>query len=360
MRLDAFDYELPPELIAQEPAPSRERARLMLLPASGDAVHTHVAELAEHVAPGTLVVVNDTRVMRARILGTKEGTGGKTEVFLLRKTGESVDGNAATTVQTWKALARASKGLRPGMRVTKGVLVAELLGRDAEGLFEVALSTRDGSPIDDAVRAAGQLPLPPYIKREPRPEDEDRYQTVYARSEGSVAAPTAGLHLTNAILEALRSRGCELASCTLHIGLGTFQPVTVEDLDDHPMHAEYFEVSRELASAIARARDRGAPVLAIGTTTVRTLESAKDPDRPGLVRPCAEETRLLVQPGYRFAVVDRLFTNFHLPKSTLLALVCAFGGHERIMEAYRLAVRERYRFFSYGDAMLVDREGGAR
>jgi S-adenosylmethionine:tRNA ribosyltransferase-isomerase len=353
MRLDALDYDLPPELIAQEPAAARERARLMTMSSRAPILHTHVADLAEHVAPGTLVVVNDTRVMRARIVGTKEGTGGKTEIFLLRKLSEHALPSGA--VQTWRALARASKGLRPGMRVRKSELVAELLGKTDDGLFEVAISTCDGSPIDDAVRAAGQIPLPPYIKRAPRPEDEERYQTVYARAEGSVAAPTAGLHLTHALLEALRSRGCEIASCTLHIGLGTFQPVAVPDLDDHPMHAEYFEVTHELATSVARARDRGAPVLAIGTTVVRTLESAKDPERPGLVRPCAEETRLLIQPGYRFEVVDRLFTNFHLPKSTLLALVSAFGGLERTLEAYRLAVREGYRFFSYGDAMLLER-----
>ena len=355
MRLDAFDYDLPPELIAQEPAAARDRARLLVVPPEGAPLHTHVAELAEHVAKGTLVVVNDTRVLHARILGVKEGTGGKTEIFLLRKLAETVEDGRG--VQRWSALARASKGLRPGMRVLKGALVVELLGRTDDGLFEVALSTRDGSPLDEAVRAAGQLPLPPYIKREPRPEDEERYQTVYARADGSVAAPTAGLHFTVALLEALRSRGCEIASCTLHVGLGTFQPVTVEDLDDHPMHAEYFEVTRELAASIARARERGAPVLAIGTTVARTLESARDPARPGLVRACAEETRLLIQPGYRFSVVDRLFSNFHLPKSTLLALVSAFGGLERVMDTYRLAVRERYRFFSYGDAMLLDRTG---
>ncbi len=353
MRLDALDYELPPELIAQEPAADRDRARLMVLPRDGGTLHAHVADLAEHVPEGTLVVVNDTRVLRARILGTKEGTGGKTEIFLLRKVREDVAGGAA--VQTWRALARASKGLRPGMRIDKGVLRAELAGKTEDGLFEVDLTTRDGSPIDEAVRAAGQIPLPPYIKRAPRPEDEERYQTVYAKREGSVAAPTAGLHLTSALLEALRSRGCEIASCTLHIGLGTFQPVTAADLDEHPMHAEYFEVTRELAASVARARERGAEVLAIGTTTVRTLESARDPERPGLVRACAEETRLLVQPGYRFGVVDRLFTNFHLPRSTLLSLVTAFGGLSRVLEAYRLAVRERYRFFSYGDAMLLDR-----
>jgi S-adenosylmethionine:tRNA ribosyltransferase-isomerase len=186
-------------------------------------------------------------------------------------------------------------------------------------------------------------------------DDEARYQTVFARADGAVAAPTAGLHLTEPLMRRLEEKGCEIATCTLHVGLGTFQPVTAEDLDDHPMHAEYFEVPRALSTAVARARQRGAPVLAVGTTVVRALESARDETRPGHLRPCAEETRILIQPGYHFAVVDRLLTNFHLPQSTLLALVCAFAGTDRVLEAYRHAVRERYRFFSYGDAMLLER-----
>lgn len=354
MRVERFDYALPPELIAQSPSPERERARLFVCPRSdGPPQHRFIADLAEHVAPGTLVVVNDTKVMPARILGTKEGSGGKTEVFLVRRLSDPDDGPG--TRQRWRALARASKALRPGTRIVKGVLVIEFEGKADDGLFEVRLSTIDDSPVDEARLAAGQVPLPPYIKREVSREDEERYQTVYARAEGAVAAPTAGLHLTEPLLKRLESRGCEVATCTLHVGLGTFQPVTVEDLDDHPMHSEYFEVTRALASAIARARDRGAPVLAIGTTVVRALESAVDRDRPGHVRPCAEETRILIQPGHAFQVVDRLLTNFHLPKSTLLALVCAFAGTERVLAAYRTAIAERYRFFSYGDAMLLDR-----
>ncbi len=355
MRVDRFDYALPPELIAQAPTDEREHARLLVVPRAGPSLHRVIADLAEHVAPGTLVVLNDTKVLPARILGTKEGTGGRSEVFLVKRLVD-VTAEDGTNAERWRALARASKALRPGTRVVKDALVIDFEGKHEDGLFEVRLTTRDGSPVEEARRKAGQVPLPPYIKRDVTPEDEERYQTVFARAEGAVAAPTAGLHLTAPLMKRLESRGCELAMCTLHVGLGTFQPVTVLDLDEHPMHAEYFEVTRSLASAIARARERGAPVLAVGTTVVRALESAKDPERPGHVRPCAEETRILIQPGYRFAVVDRLLTNFHLPKSTLLALVCAFAGTERVLETYAEAVKGKYRFFSYGDAMLLERE----
>jgi S-adenosylmethionine:tRNA ribosyltransferase-isomerase len=360
MRVERFDYALPVELIAQTPAAEREQARLLVVPPGTSAVqHRVIADLAEHVAPGTLVVVNDTKVFPARILGTKEGTGGKSEVFLVRKLSDALDETGRAT-QRWRALARASKALRPGTRIVKDALVVEFEGKGDDGLFEVRLFTRDGSPLDEARTRAGQVPLPPSIKRDVRPEDEARYQTVFARAEGAVAAPTAGLHLTPALLKRLESRGCEIATCTLHVGLGTFQPVTVDDLDDHPMHSEYFEITRALAAAVARARQRGAPVLAVGTTVVRALESAKDPERPGHVRPCAEETNILIQPGHSFAVVDRLLTNFHLPKSTLLALVCAFAGTERVLDVYAAAVKERYRFFSYGDAMLLERSSEAR
>ncbi len=352
MRVERLDYDLPPELVAQSPAPEREAARLMVVPADGPMLHTTIAELDAHVPEGSLVVVNDTKVLRARILGVKEGSGGKTEIFLVRKLGEILEGTR--TVQRWRAMGRASKPLRAGTRVVKGPLVVEIEGKADDGLYEVRLVAREGS-LDDAMRAAGQIPLPPYIKRDVAAEDEQRYQTVFAQNEGAVAAPTAGLHLTSALMRRLESRGCEIATCTLHVGLGTFQPVTVEDLDDHPMHAEYFEIPRSLCAAVARARQRDAEVVAVGTTVVRALESARDEARPGHVRPCAEETRILIQPGYRFSVVDRLLTNFHLPKSTLLALVCAFAGTERVLDAYRLAVRERYRFFSYGDAMLLER-----
>ena len=373
MRIDAFDFELPPELIAQEPAPSREDARLLVVGKDHE-THTRIRDLAAYVPRGALVVVNDTKVIRARILGTKEGSGGKAEIFLVKRIsaqawglaptkeaessrplarGGGVGGEAPDAAETWLAMTKASKPMRPGTRVIAGPLVVTIEGREAnDGLFIVKLEASSGR-LDEALRAGARVPLPPYIKRETTEADEARYQTVFAKREGAVAAPTAGLHVTERLLEELRARECDVEACTLHVGLGTFQPVTTEDLDDHPMHAEYFEVSPALAAAVRRARSRNAPVMAIGTTVVRALESAATDD--GLVRECAEETRILIQPGYRFRVVDRLLTNFHLPKSTLLALVCAFAGTERVLHAYKQAVDARYRFFSYGDAMLLER-----
>jgi S-adenosylmethionine:tRNA ribosyltransferase-isomerase len=361
MRVERFAYDLPPELIAQAPPPERELARLMVLgersvgAADTGPQDSQIAALVDHVPPGCLLVVNDTKVIRARILGRKDGSGGKAEVFLVRKE----PGPMEEGVERWRAMARASKPLRLGTRIVAGAITAEIEGKADDGLYSVRLRSTDaGLPVADAIEQAAEVPLPPYIKRKPDAADTERYQTIFARVPGAVAAPTAGLHLTAPLLKRLEARGCEIASCTLHVGLGTFEPVKTEDLDDHVMHAEYFEVSRALASAIARARERGAEVLAVGTTVVRALESAADPDREGHVRPCAEETRLLIQPGaFRFRVVDRLLTNFHLPRSTLLALVCAFAGTDRVLAAYRTAVERRYRFFSYGDAMLLPRDG---
>jgi S-adenosylmethionine:tRNA ribosyltransferase-isomerase len=383
MRVDTFSYDLPPERIAQHPTEDREAARLMVLP-PGDAElqHTRVGDLASLVPEGALVVLNDTRVIRARLLGKKPETGGKVEIFLVRRLGTrslEIAPGEVRDVEVWRALGKASKSLKFGSDVhvsrTDGAatdaprspfdssprrgpsLVVRLLGRaDDDGLLEVALYVPGGAePIDDVIRAVGHVPLPPYIKRDDLSTDVERYQTVFARVDGAVAAPTAGLHLTRALLGRLAVRGCEVATVTLHVGLGTFQPVTVEDLDQHPMHAERFEITRTTARAIARARERGVPVVAVGTTVVRALESAADPEREGFVQPMAGDTRLLIQPGYRFRVVDKLVTNFHLPKSTLLAMVCAFAGTERVLSAYETAVREGYRFFSYGDAMLLSR-----
>ena len=222
-----------------------------------------------------------------------------------------------------------------------------------DGLLEVLLWAAGGEPVGEQLEACGHVPLPPYIKRTDVIEDAARYQTVYARHAGAIAAPTAGLHLTPGILDRLVARGCEVASVTLHVGLGTFQPVQADDLDQHSMHAEDFELPEPTVAAIARARARGAAVVAVGTTTVRALESAADSERPGHVRAMSGETRILIQPGHRWRVVDALLTNFHQPRSTLMALVCAFGGTERLLAAYQVAIRERYRFFSYGDAMLL-------
>lgn len=393
MRVDALQYELPPELVAQWPAKTREVARLLHLPRPTEAAqasieHRTVSDLPDLLPSGTLVVVNDTRVIPARLLGRRRETGGQVEVLLVRRTGvrqiEVAPGDMRSA-EVWSALGKASKPLKfgtdievPRRRVDAGAeptadptgephddprqpvpvraphLNVRLLGRAGEnGLLEVALWPSSGESLDDALRACGAIPLPPYIKREAEPDDADRYQTVYARHDGAIAAPTAGLHLTNALLGRLMVRGCDVASITLHVGLGTFQPVTADDLDAHPMHAEGYVVSQSAADAIASARSRGAPVVAIGTTTVRALETAADPLRPGHVLASSGETRLLVQPGHRWRIVDGLLTNFHVPRSTLLALVCALGGTERVLGAYRVAVREHYRFFSYGDAMLL-------
>jgi S-adenosylmethionine:tRNA ribosyltransferase-isomerase len=386
MRVDTFSYDLPPERIAQQPAEDREAARLMVLLGDGPRREATVGDLASLLPKGALVVLNDTRVLRARLLGKKPETGGKVEIFLVRKVGEraialgaGADGQASETreVEVWRALGKASKPLKfdtdvivgateapPGSVCAPGLqLIVRLLGRaEDDGLLEVGLSVRGAASVEEAIRAVGHVPLPPYIKRDDRAEDADRYQTVFARVDGAVAAPTAGLHVTRALLGRLAVRECEVATVTLHVGLGTFQPVTVDDLDQHPMHNERFEVTRTAARAIARARERGAPVVAIGTTVVRALESAADPDRPGFVRPMAGDTRLLIQPGKEDAikVVDFLLTNFHLPRSTLLAMVCAFGGTERVLAAYRGAVEDGFRFYSYGDAMLLDRGGVGR
>lgn len=327
--------------------------------------HRRVAELAELLPAGALVVVNDTRVIPARLLGRKRDTGGHVEVLLVRRdddqTVKTPQGDARLA-QTWRALGKSSKPLRFGTDVEvlargseggRSDLLIRLLGRADDGLLEVALWTSTGAPVDAELRACGHVPLPPYIKRIDEDVDDERYQTVYARHEGAVAAPTAGLHITNALLGRLALRGCDVASVTLHVGLGTFQPVQVEDFDDHVMHAERFSVSQSTAAAVARARAQGRPVVAVGTTTARALESAADPNRPGEVRPSRGETRLLITPGYAWRVVDGLVTNFHLPRSTLLAMVCSLGGTERVLGAYRIAVREQYKFYSYGDAMLV-------
>ena len=360
MRIDAFDYALPEELVATSPPKERDGARMLVLeplvPGADaephDAAHlleSSVRDLAAFVPEGALVVLNDTRVVRARLLGHKVGSGGKAEIFLVRKRSDG----------THLALGKASKSLRPGTQIAAGNLRVEVLGRDeGTGLLEVSLSTTDGSTVDAAIAIEGHMPLPPYLRRAATAEDDERYQTVFAREDGAVAAPTAGLHVTRELLARLEQKGVATATVTLHVGLGTFSPVTAADLDDHAMHSEGFTIPRSTVRAIESARARGKPVVAIGTTVVRALESARAADRPGHVHEVTSgETRLLIQPGYRFGVVDMLLTNFHLPKSTLLALVCAFGGQTRVLAAYRHAVRTKMRFFSYGDAMFLARVG---
>ncbi len=362
MRVDLLDYELPSELIAQHPAADRQDARLLAVGAGDAHEHRTIDDLAELIPDRALLVLNDTRVLPARLFAHKE-TGGRVEIFLVRRVETRVEGGRP--VEIWRALGKASKSLRFGIELRVGgpakagdaeppTLFARILTRsEDDGLLEVALYTDGRGSIEDAVSACGRMPLPPYIKRDVEPADAERYQTVYARVPGAVAAPTAGLHLSRAMLGRLvAARGCEIAAVTLHVGLGTFSPVTAEDLDQHKMHAEWFDVSQTTARAVLEAKREGRPVVAIGTTTVRALESAS---ASGEIRASVGETRLLIQPGYQFRSVDMLFTNFHLPKSTLLALVAAFGGTKRVLGAYQQAVAARYRFFSYGDAMLLSR-----
>ncbi len=357
MRLDELDYHLPPELIAAFPAEQRDGSRLLIahLDEPGAIEHAAFAAFSERVPEGALLVLNDSKVLPARIFGSKRGSGGRVELLLVQELeAERSDGQGAR--QRWLALGRASKGLRPAQELELGgTLSAELIAaRGGRGEWEVELRARTGS-VQDAVLAAGKVPLPPYLGRAELPIDRERYQTVYAKHLGSVAAPTAGLHLTERAMLRLRERGVHIAFVTLHVGLGTFQPVYVDDLDEHPMHAERFGVSEETAQAIADARGRHAPVIAVGTTSARTLEAAADPERPGHVRAGSGETRLLLQPGSPVRVVDELLTNFHLPRSTLLALVAAIAGVPTTQAIYRTAVAERYRFYSYGDAMWLTR-----
>ena len=336
MRTDELLFDLPPELIASTPLAERDASRLLVLRREGGTLTDDVIRSLPSLLPdGALLVVNDTRVIPARLRGVKP-SGGKAEFLLVRSKGE--DG------RRWEALGRASKPMRDGVviEIAPGLAV-RILGRDGM-MLDVELLADDPWA---AIERHGEMPLPPYMHRAPEESDRERYQTVYADRPGAVAAPTAGLHLTDELFAAMRARGIDRVSVTLHVGPGTFAPVVVDDLDEHPMHSEWYDVPVATAEAVRAAKRDGRPVVAVGTTVVRTLESwALDGERTG-------ETRLLIQPGYSFRVVDALLTNFHLPRSTLLALVMAFGGPERVRAAYAMAVALRYRFFSYGDAMLV-------
>lgn len=350
MKTELFDYDLPDDRIARHPAPERDGARLLVVHPEA-LEHRRVRDFPELVPEGALVVVNDTRVRRARLFGARHGSGGRVELVFLSALPK--DSGAGAPRERWLAMGRASKPLRPGTRIDAGELVAEVLGRDEAGILTLEVEAPGG--VEAYLEEHGRVPIPPYLGRADEPEDVERYQTVYARRTGSVAAPTAGLHLTPEAFARLEARGIEVGRVELEVGLGTFKPVEVDDLDHHPMHAERFSVSEELAERIAAARARGAKVVAVGTTVVRALESVADPKRPGFVRPYQGETRLLIQPGYSFRVVDALLTNFHQPRSTLLALVSAFAGLERIRSAYAEALAASYRFLSYGDAMWIPR-----
>lgn len=342
MRLDEFDYELPPELVAQAPSLRREEARLMTVDReTGDISEGSIADIPLLLNPGDLLVVNDTRVIPARLLGYKE-SGGRTEVFLVRRH----PGDA----ERWRVLMRASKSPRPGsvILLEEGV-TATVEERCDDDCWTVSFSPVDG--FEAWLDRHGAMPLPPYIRREAGEEDRHRYQTVFAREKGAVAAPTAGLHITDDLLGRIRERGVSVASVTLHVGLGTFMPVRVENLDEHRMHREQYRVPPETAEAIQRCRQQGGRVVALGTTVARTLEQAALAD--GIVAAGEGEADIFIRPGHRFKIVDALITNFHLPKSTLLVLVAAFAGRDLILKAYREAVERQFRFFSYGDAMFI-------
>lgn len=343
MNIDDFSYDLPAELIASEPMARRSDSRLLRLPLTGCALSHHVfRELPTLLHPGDLLVFNDTRVIPARLYGRKE-TGGQVELLVERVL---PDGTLLTQL-------RASKRTAPGTRIwlnaTKGGATEplEVLGREGE-FYRVAFPDRD-DPLT-VLERLGHMPLPPYIQRAATELDRDRYQTVYGRVPGAVAAPTAGLHFDETLLSALKGVGVQTAFVTLHVGAGTFQPVRVTDIRQHQMHAEFATVSAETCAAVARCQAAGGRVIAVGTTAVRSLESAA---AEGELQPFQGDTQIFIYPGFRFRVVQGLITNFHLPRSTLLMLVSAMAGRERILDAYRVAVAEQYRFFSYGDAMFL-------
>ncbi len=335
-----FDFELPAASIAQEAAP-RGESRLLLLDREGPERHARIGDLPRLLRPGDLLVLNDTRVIPARLFGRRPGTTGKIELLLVERLEE----------REWDALVKPGRRARPGTVIELDEnLRAEVIAKREDGRHHLRFS----QPIEPHLERLGHIPLPPYIRRPDTPEDRERYQTVYARVPGAVAAPTAGLHFTDRLLEEIAAAGVGIARVTLHVGIGTFKPVTAERIEDHRMERERYEIGEEAAEAIRRTRERGGRIVAVGTTVVRTLESAARLSH-GEVLPGAASTGIFITPGYQFQVVDVLLTNFHLPGSTLLMLVSAFAGRERVLAAYGEAIREGYRFYSYGDAMLAER-----
>lgn len=342
MHLDEFDFALPEELIAQYPAAVRDRSRLMILNRRERQLQVAAfTDILDHFRLGDLLVLNDTRVIPARLLGEKE-SGGKIEVFLVRR--------LASPEEDWACLTRCSKPPRPGSRLLLGGEIVGTILPGGEAPHRHIRFTSQGD-FTAALERVGRIPLPPYIRREDDQVDRERYQTVFAKANGAVAAPTAGLHFTEEILSGVRQRGVEIHSLTLHVGLGTFLPVRTENLLEHRMHSEAFDIPEATALAVNQAKAEGRRVFALGTTTTRTLEYAVAGD--GRLQAGAGESDLFIYPGFRFRIVDGLITNFHLPKSTLLMLVSAFAGRDFILGAYTRAVEERLRFFSYGDCMLI-------
>lgn len=340
MNVKDYDYDLPEELIAQDPLEDRSSSRLMVLDRqTGDVEHRHFTDILEYLHPGDCLVINNTKVIPARLFGVKEDTQAKIEVLLLKRKENDI----------WETLVKPGKKAKPGTKLVfgDGLLTAEVVDVVEEGNRLIQFHY-DGI-FEEILDQLGQMPLPPYITHQLK--DKNRYQTVYAKYDGSAAAPTAGLHFTKELLQKVKDMGVDIAEVTLHVGLGTFRPVKVENVLDHHMHSEFYMVSQEAADKINRAKESGHRVIAVGTTSTRTLEAAAD--KNGRLHETSGWTEIFIYPGYQFKVIDALITNFHLPQSTLVMLVSALAGREHVLHAYEIAVKERYRFFSFGDAMLI-------
>lgn len=340
MNVSDFNYELPKELIAQDPLEKRSESRLMVLDKeTGDITHKHFYDILEYVNEGDCLVINNTRVIPARLYGSKEGTDAAIEILLLKR----IDAD------TWECLTKPGKKARVGARISfgDGILVGEIIDIVEEGNRLIRFEY-DGI-FEEILDKLGEMPLPPYITH--KLQDKNRYQTVYAKYDGSAAAPTAGLHFTPELMEELRDKGIRIAEVTLHVGLGTFRPVKVKNVLEHHMHSEYYEINEEACDIINSTKESGGKVISVGTTSTRTIESAADEN--GYLTPKKGNTDIFIYPGYDFKVIDSLITNFHLPESTLIMLVSALAGRENVLSAYEEAVKEKYRFFSFGDAMLI-------
>lgn len=340
LKTSDFYFDLPPELIAQDPLTDRSASRLLVLDKNtGEIKHEQFRNIINYLNPGDCLVLNDTRVIPARLHGIREGTGAAIEVLLLKRKEKDV----------WETLVRPGKKVRPGAKLSfgEGLLRGEVLEIVEEGNRLIRFQYE--GIFEEVLDRLGEMPLPPYITH--KLEDKNRYQTVYAKYDGSAAAPTAGLHFTRDLLDEIAQKGVNLAYVTLHVGLGTFRPVKAERITEHHMHSETYQITKEAAEVINRTRKNGGRVICVGTTSCRSLESAAEED--GTLRECSGDTEIFIYPGYRFKVLDALITNFHLPESTLVMLVSALAGREKVLRAYGEAVEERYRFFSFGDAMLV-------
>lgn len=341
MNVDAYDFHLPEELIAQTPLPDRSSSRLLLVnKEDGELAHRHFTDIIDYFQPGDTLVLNDTRVIPARLFGVKEDTGAKAEVLLLKNLGDD----------RWEALVKPGKKLKTGAVIVFSDELSAVIEDEAD-MGGRTLRFKYQGIFQEILDRLGTMPLPPYIKE--TLDDRERYQTVYAKHEGSAAAPTAGLHFTQELLEQIEAKGVNIAYITLHVGLGTFRPMSVEKVEEHVMHSEFFVMSQETADIINATKEKGGRVIAVGTTSCRTLETVGRQCEGGPLVECSGWTDIFIYPGYEFRVVDALITNFHLPKSTLVMLVSALAGREHILAAYEEAIEQKYRFFSFGDAMFI-------